>query len=581
MKWARNLIALCILAFAMTLTANADQTESVRISDRLCVLESDIYLSSEEAVDRLDDFDCTEDALKQGATHLWLSYDITDLTKRFEDPALKIRVSYHNAITLSEISDGQIVNTRTIAPEQIEDWMLIPAAAVFPIAAEGQTIDQILIGVEDVWDYGNWFEVDILGYAAAQRSHLELSVIFSLMVGLLITPLVIICVVYPILRHRFLLFHFGMVSCALIYGLSWCGFLNFLPGTIEPALRANINYITMPLAVFFAALFTRDFVGKHSIGEDWYKTLFVGGCVPLVGGVIAMLFAPRFSAIGPFAYHLLFLVPLVAIWGALIHGSLKGKLICQLQFAAWTPMLLFMGGRIARGAGIIEESAFLELGLFPALLSEALLTTSVIGYKIYGLRKERDIAVRNQITLENLAHTDSLTGALNRRAFVDHFDQIVGSGLTQNKTVSLLMIDIDHFKRLNDEHGHSFGDQVLVQLTRLLADQCREQDQCARFGGEEFGLLITTDTNENADFCASRLLKTVSRHKFENNVQVTISIGIIEISTPMADFDQWYVAADKALYAAKTAGRNRVQRSSWRPTRSNQSGQSDIAWAVK
>jgi len=164
--------------------------------------------------------------------------------------------------------------------------------------------------------------------------------------------------------------------------------------------------------------------------------------------------------------------------------------------------------------------------------------------------------------VETLAIVDSLTGLFNRR----RFETILGSEFKKaaryQNAMSCLMIDIDHFKQVNDAHGHQEGDTVLREIARLIQASIREVDTAARWGGEEFVVLSPNTPKENAGLAAARILKAVNLHEFTgmNGRKITVSIGVAGIPAPSVDTPEKLVhAADLAMYEAKKNGRNLVE----------------------
>lgn len=160
--------------------------------------------------------------------------------------------------------------------------------------------------------------------------------------------------------------------------------------------------------------------------------------------------------------------------------------------------------------------------------------------------------------LQQLADRDPLTDTLNRRAFIEHFKAIGTSG----RGHGVALIDLDHFKAINDRFGHDVGDRVLVQVGQLLHGVCRKGDLIARFGGEEF--LIAVQDIDALDFHAllERLLQRMRAMPVETGqgmIPVTASIGAVCVAPPEPAFDQIYSRADAALYRAKSLGRNRIE----------------------
>jgi len=157
--------------------------------------------------------------------------------------------------------------------------------------------------------------------------------------------------------------------------------------------------------------------------------------------------------------------------------------------------------------------------------------------------------------LELLSQTDELTGLLNRRAFINRAQQLLKQAERHDQTCSFLLLDIDHFKQINDLHGHACGDAVLGQLGQLLKTNCRDHDVLARIGGEEFAIICMDRPSDCAAAFAEKLRMLVSQQPIEG-IAVTVSIGVA--TAGQLSFEQLYKQADLLLYEAKHAGRNRL-----------------------
>lgn len=165
--------------------------------------------------------------------------------------------------------------------------------------------------------------------------------------------------------------------------------------------------------------------------------------------------------------------------------------------------------------------------------------------------------------LEALATTDPLTRVLNRRALLDRLNAEVDRARRFNGVLSLLVLDVDHFKPINDTHGHLAGDSVLRQLGALLDDAVRTVDIVARYGGEEFVMLLPETHREGGIQFAERVREKIAGKPFdvglENPVHLTVSIGIASFPSPrVTTTEDLFARADEALYRAKSGGRNRV-----------------------
>jgi len=165
-------------------------------------------------------------------------------------------------------------------------------------------------------------------------------------------------------------------------------------------------------------------------------------------------------------------------------------------------------------------------------------------------------------SVEALASTDALTGLFNRRRFADVLKREFAVTKRYQNTLSCLLMDLDHFKQINDRFGHDAGDQVLKEVARRITGSLREVDLAARYGGEEFVILLPHTSKLDARVVAERLLRNVSKQSFNFGgevLTVTTSIGCAGNSDVQSNIAEDMVkAADAALYEAKNAGRNRV-----------------------
>ena len=164
--------------------------------------------------------------------------------------------------------------------------------------------------------------------------------------------------------------------------------------------------------------------------------------------------------------------------------------------------------------------------------------------------------------LQQLARRDALTGLLNRRAMHAALDQHARQHRRAGDTFSVLMIDVDHFKDVNDRHGHEAGDRALQHISRLMAQALREQDRLARFGGEEFVVLLPASKLARALAEAESLRLQVRGQPLQlegRTVPLSVSIGVAEWAGSREDLSRLLARADDALYRAKRLGRDRVE----------------------
>jgi diguanylate cyclase (GGDEF)-like protein/PAS domain S-box-containing protein len=173
------------------------------------------------------------------------------------------------------------------------------------------------------------------------------------------------------------------------------------------------------------------------------------------------------------------------------------------------------------------------------------------------LDKSRKEIERQNEELHCLATRDPLTSCLNRRSFFGHFETLWSSCQNTERELACVMLDIDHFKRVNDEHGHATGDQVLQQMAGVLLSLSRDRDIVSRYGGEEFCVLLPDCDLENAVTVAQKFRQGIEMCK-PAGLTVTASFGVSALGMGAKEPSELLEQADKALYVAKDRGRNRV-----------------------
>ncbi|MCX8100344.1 MAG: GGDEF domain-containing protein [Geminicoccaceae bacterium] len=183
------------------------------------------------------------------------------------------------------------------------------------------------------------------------------------------------------------------------------------------------------------------------------------------------------------------------------------------------------------------------------------MATPMIAYLLETLRR----LARAKGEIEELARRDGLTGLLNRRAFFEAAQAALERAREQRGPLTLLVLDADHFKAINDGHGHAAGDEALKLIAATLLGATRQYDLVGRIGGEEFAVLLKGAAPDEAGLVAERIVSAVRLADFRRGgrpVPLSVSVGIAVLE-PGLDLDGLFARADAALYAAKRAGRGR------------------------
>ena len=165
-------------------------------------------------------------------------------------------------------------------------------------------------------------------------------------------------------------------------------------------------------------------------------------------------------------------------------------------------------------------------------------------------------AIRNDITDKIISRTDSLTKAMNRMRFEEKFDERITTSMLEEKPLTMILMDIDKFKDVNDTYGHVVGDEVLQRFSAEIKSVIRPSDVFARWGGEEFALLLYGVDFNTALSTAERLRKKIEETEFETVGRVTASFGVTQHTLEFTDKKQFFEKVDKCLYYSKKSGRN-------------------------
>ncbi|WP_233872328.1 diguanylate cyclase [Paraburkholderia adhaesiva] len=228
-------------------------------------------------------------------------------------------------------------------------------------------------------------------------------------------------------------------------------------------------------------------------------------------------------------------------------------------------LMLFNWGVVAHVVGLAAGLLLLGFAFEPmssmptilACLPFMVIYPIALGWSTY--RISRKLADQSR-SLERLSRTDGLTGILNRRTWegvlAHEFERSLASGYAS----SLLLVDLDHFKNLNDTRGHTAGDAALQAFAGILREHFRDGGHIGRYGGEEFGIVLPGATLAQARAVAERLVATVREYASRDDAvcPCTASVGVAQCDEAMRDHISWLQKADTSLYAAKVAGRDRV-----------------------
>ena len=295
-------------------------------------------------------------------------------------------------------------------------------------------------------------------------------------------------------------------------------------------LVATVVYAAFVISFRSSKLFTVETQWKLAV-EAWAITIFITWCVYLTGGVES----PMMN-----------LYLLVLIFSALTLGKIVTLLVFVLISAVY-----FYFAHIAHYSEPMTLARFGEMTMtFAPYLLVAYLTSLLAA----DLKHARE-------GLEELSDTDELTGLKNRRGFNAALEAEIKKAARYKRPFSVLMMDADNLKPVNDRFGHSVGDKLIITIADVIRDSLRETDVLARYGGDEFVIILTETTEEFAVEVAERIRTAVENTSFSaegERVSSTISVGVSSFGREAQSEEEIMIRADKKLYESKRNGKNCV-----------------------
>ena len=564
----------CSLVLSVETALASDSLQVSSDSDNIAIAPFVTLLKQNDAV--------TDPASAQGALNRGLIAqsgftDLVKTTKSNETQWLAFRVSFeddalrHRSWVLSTQDVMHLTRIILHVPVVVEgqaDYRALEDTLHGPVAStQGTTMSNFLIP-EDI-DTGRplWLEVSgklPLGatllwqsaHASAQQTSVRVALI-SLLVGSVLGLIGYNLVLYFFLRDKAYLLYVAYATGMVLWLSQVLGYMLFLNKPFGLAYYSLVTpNLSAGLANMAGALFTFVFLRLH-LQNQWQgrMVLVVSGSNLLLGvasyGVSDEL---TFVLLHQLQYVLAGLAALIVVVPT-IQLAVKGYRFALPFVLAWGSL----------GVGII----LLSLGFQPRILGvefpkgmnvliamaiEMVLMSYALGLRFQSIRKENH-------KLDKLSKTDALTGLYNQRYYHDRLNEVVIQPLDDEEVWACAILDVDHFKAFNDQHGHLTGDRVLAQLGRIIQHNIRDRDQGFRIGGEEFSLLLKVRSLEEATGIVERVCAHFSRVEVHNEqgqpLRCSLSAGITLLKSA-DEKDTLIHRADQALYQAKSQGRDRV-----------------------
>ncbi|MFC4260215.1 diguanylate cyclase [Marinobacter lacisalsi] len=230
-------------------------------------------------------------------------------------------------------------------------------------------------------------------------------------------------------------------------------------------------------------------------------------------------------------------------------------------FTSWEQRPYLFRFRNTRPITGTEEFMFQNLTISPLTGPDGQVTqVCLMVYDVTDIASGKRALEHANEQLERLSSTDRLTGLLNRGTWENLLDAEFERYRRYGHNTVLVMFDIDHFKAVNDTHGHLVGDEVIREVARVTRESLRQADRPGRYGGEEFSIILPETEIDGALIICERIRETIAEQRIpagDGTIQCTVSIGLVQLSDTPDNYMQWLQQADNALYEAKHGGRNR------------------------
>ncbi|SDS98845.1 diguanylate cyclase [Halopseudomonas litoralis] len=460
--------------------------------------------------------------------------------------------AYHlRSVDIYEERDGALVRSELLDLDQIADTdVMYRGTVVYPFTLPAEQSTTLYLRS---FSYSHqWFAVEILDEYASRHGLVSINTDIALMVGMLLALVFYNGLLYFATSKKENIFY----SLYLISGLVWIALSYGLIASVfdvygDTIFKLNMSLFTMPifLLLFMMAIFET---------KSYYPTehRFLQGLIALLSGTLIWGFFDISAALKPASSLAAMMMVVTLSVGVSLHR--KGHPLVKYFLLGHSFFVLFNGIAVLFYKGLIPPSYLSSHGVGIGIVLEALTLAFVISHRIKLLEDIR----ASQEELKKQAATDPLTRLYNRRFFFAEANYLLELAKGADTPVSVMILDIDHFKRVNDDYGHGCGDQVLTKLAQTLKEQSRSEDLIARFGGEEFVILLPGADLLEASRCAERIRIAVQALKMtagvNETVQITVSLGIAEFDMEQESVESALTRADQALYHAKNDGRNRI-----------------------
>ena len=485
------------------------------------------------------------------AKPVWIAFEVNNSADTTIKRYLTFETSWLDKIELYIVTNNQIVKQYTLGDiypfdERPIDERFFSISHDFPaghttILARIETPDPLVLPI----------------YFSSSEQHqaryLKQGYLYGLLYGALLSLLAYNFILYFSLGLRRYLFYSIHLGVFILTNMAYTGhgYQWFWPNS--PLWQQWANPIFMTIFGTSGLIFATHFLNTKKLYPYIHKTVIIIFSIFLGLLILALLRQDQVLAlVSAFAFISSYALILITMGVVSLYSGNKSA-----QFFLLATVTAGITASIS-AASLLDIIAFTDLRYHAAEIGMVFDAIFLALALVHLFR----VAEAKKLAAENMARIDPLTSLNNRRAFYEFASVVWNGSLRKNNEVSIIMLDIDKFKVLNDTFGHTTGDDILIQISQLLKSENRAGDVLARWGGEEFIILLPDTTEQDAITIAERLRREIAALSvtFEHkNIILSASFGVAsKIINNSASIDKLISSADQYLYHAKVTGRNRV-----------------------
>ncbi|MCG9697701.1 diguanylate cyclase [Shewanella sp. Isolate11] len=478
----------------------------------------------------------------------WVRIRVNNPTEHIITQRLTTGVTWINYLDLYQIHDSGVVKKWSAGDAFARTKEILPSVGIvfnvsLPIGESefyirAQANDPIVmpiqfLSLDDVADH------DLLA-----------GILYGVMYGILLTLLGYNIILYHSLKQTRFAFYSVYIGSFIIMNTGYNGFLF---SWMHPNNSQLQNYLTLNIMVvhsILGLLFTMKFLDVKRYRPKLFSFVLPYMGIGIFSIVISTLFQWHFFA-AFFAFTYLAITTLVMVLLGVLHLNIVER--ANYFLLAVTASMIGLFITVATNAGVVPFTYFGYHAAEFGVLLEAIVLAFILSADLKMKENER-------LKAEYLAAFDPLTNLLNRRSFFALASQKINRFKAEGIPLSIVVMDIDHFKKVNDTYGHHVGDEALIHVATILKENTRKDDLIGRYGGEELVILLPKDDCKRASLFTERLRIVLQQTPLETGgmtVNLTASFGVVELKDKVS-LDEMLKQADVLLYQAKKNGRNQV-----------------------